>query len=65
MSVGMREQFESGKSPIFNNPKKPWQVARKQGRKLEKRLKHQAERRKAKADPEAVPAYRRYCGYEY
>jgi hypothetical protein len=55
MSYGRGEKIERN----FDNPKS------RKSRKEEKKHKHQRERRRAKEDPECLPEYRKYDGWEY
>ena len=43
---------------------KPWKTP-KNSHRFGKTLKHRVERRRAKQDPDCVPAYRKYAGYEW
>lgn len=58
------EQLEQLRHLITDDGAKPWKKNRKSN-KYDKKLKHRAERRKAKIDPETAPTYGKYKGYEY
>jgi hypothetical protein len=59
------EQFESPLSCVFERPSKPWKSGMHKSRKADKLIKHRAERRRARKEPETMPLYRKYRGYEY
>lgn len=59
----MFEQIERGMQH-FVRTSKPWQSGSRSC-KFVKKLQHRANRREAKRDPECVPTYRKYQGWEY
>jgi hypothetical protein len=66
MSYGLGEQLEPGfYKKVLWNPSKPWQKQQTAWRSWYKKTKIRRERRRAKADPECFPEYKRYWGWEF
>ena len=63
MSVGRGYQFESDLEYVIKG-KKPWGMLRNSHR-FEKAKKNRRERRRARLNPECIPEYNKYYGYEY
>lgn len=57
MSAGLTEQIERGMRHLLGVRGKSCSDV--------KARKHRTERRRAKQDPECLPCYRKYRGYEY
>lgn len=64
MAIGKGEQIESHLSAVFLKEDKPWSEIRKSN-KQNKAHKHRRERRRVKEDPDCIPEYRKYKGYEF
>ena len=66
MATGLQDQIERRLSHSIrtSNNQIPWRQCRG-NYKFGKLNKHRRERRRAKQDPECLPQYRRYNGWEY
>jgi hypothetical protein len=65
MALGLGDQFERLlRADLIAGSRRPWREARGNYR-FAKTGKHRRERRRARANPECLPEYRRYNGWEY
>lgn len=66
MAAGLTEQIERRLTQdiVTWGGEYPWKKIHRSSR-IVKTIKHRRERRRAKADPECVSHYRRYCGFEW
>lgn len=62
MALGLRDQIENKLTYMMIGMSR---IAKTKSHKREKQLKHRSERRRASRDPDCVPAYRKYAGWEW
>lgn len=65
--MNLGEQIERSVTHELMKHGKPWRVVRDRHNtyKWRKQIKHRIERRRAKHDPECMPCYKKYCGWEW
>ena len=63
MSIGLCDQIERKFQDLFEK-KNPWSEI-KNSHKWDKTKKHRRERCRAKKDPDCLPQYRQYAGWEW
>ena len=65
MAVGLTEQIERKVTlSLFADSSKPWKII-KNSHRCTKTMQHRKERREARLNPECIPKYRKYYGYEW
>jgi len=65
MAYGKGEQLEPGLfKKLLWNPDKPWKIQGTTWRRWSKKMKVRQERRRARLNPECIPEYKTYDGWE-